>query len=293
MKEKRLKHMPQPECSSLYKRTTAIDHTGAQIQTPIIHERPLTIFLNAQEIVTLMTIGDHPKWLAVGYLYNQNIIQQHSEITQIDYEEDINTVVVRTKTKTNFEEKLKRKTQTSGCGQGTAFGDLIETIEDQVLEDGPQFNIRTLPELLKTINLTPRLYLKTGAIHGCVLCDHQEPLIYMEDVGRHNAVDKIAGLMLQEGISAKDKLFYTTGRLTSEMVIKSVRMQLPILITRSGFTAWALELAVAANLTMIGRARGKRFIALSGFERLSGIPSAKRAERPKAPAELKAEETRP
>ncbi len=259
---------PTPERTELYKTIDARDHNGEKITADIIHERPLTIFLNAQEIVTLMTIGDHPKWLAVGYLFNQNMLQSANDIQQIDYEDDIDTVVVRTKSPTNFEQKLKRKIQTSGCGQGTLFGDLIDTIEDQQLPLGATLKTNTLPGLLKTINLTPRLYLKTGAIHGCVLCQNNEPLIYMEDVGRHNAVDKIAGLMLLENIKPTDKLFYTTGRLTSEMVIKCVKMQIPILVTRSGFTAWAIELARAANLTLIGRARGKRFIALAGFERL-------------------------
>ena len=283
---------PTPERTELYKTLDARNQNGEKITAEIIHERPLTIFLNAQEIVTLMTIGDHPKWLAVGYLFNQNMLQSASDIQQIDYEEDIDTVVVRTKSPTNFEQKLKRKIQTSGCGQGTLFGDLIETIEDQQLPLGATLKTNTLPSLLKTINLTPRLYLKTGAIHGCVLCQENEPLIYMEDVGRHNAVDKIAGLMLLEDIKPADKLFYTTGRLTSEMVIKCVKMQIPILITRSGFTAWAIELARAANLTLIGRARGKRFMALAGFERLIYDQSERHSKQKPSPCH-NATETHP
>lgn len=259
---------PNPENHDLYQDLEALDHTGSLISAPIIEERPLTVFLNSREIVTLMTIGDYPDLLAVGYLFNQNMLPNADEITAIDYDEDIETIVVRTKTETDYEQKLKRKIQTSGCGQGTIFGDLIENIEGVELATDNNIKVSTLYPLLKTINQTPRLYLKTGAIHGCVLCKGEEPLIYMEDVGRHNAVDKIAGYMVMNNINPDDKYFYTTGRLTSEMVIKTVKMRIPILISRSGFTAWAVKLGKAANLTLLGRARGKRFIALSGFDRL-------------------------
>jgi len=259
---------PTPDNEALYEELGALDHNGQNITAAIIKERPLTVFLNSREIVTLMTIGDHPHLLAVGYLLNQNMLTSTSDITDIDYEEDIETIVVRTTTETNFEQKLKRKIQTSGCGQGTIFGDLISDIDKVKLSANSRIKTSTLYPLLKTINQTPRLYLKTGAIHGCVLCKGEEPLLYMEDVGRHNAVDKIAGYMALNKIDPNDKYFYTTGRLTSEMVIKTVKMKIPILISRSGFTAWAVALAKQANLTLIGRARGKRFLALSGFERL-------------------------
>lgn len=262
------KILPNPRQTSLYRNLEAIDHKGQKITAPIINERPLTLFLNSQEIVTLMTIGEHLDYLALGYLFNQNMLQSSDEITGIDYDEDIETIVVRTNTETDFERKMKRKIKTSGCGQGTIFGDLIETIEDQVLKDNSTIKASTLYPLLKKINMTPRLYLETGAIHGCVLCQGEEILHYVEDVGRHNAVDKIAGFMFKNNIDPADKYFYTTGRLTSEMVIKTVKMGIPILISRSGFTAWAVELAKAANLTLIGRARGKRFVTLSGFDRI-------------------------
>ena len=188
-------------------------------------------------------------------------------MTGVDYDEELSVVVVRTKRPTDYEARLKKKVQTSGCAQGTVFGDLMEVIEKAHL---PSAELRTswLYQLTHEINTTPSLYLEAGAIHGCVLAHRDQPLVYMEDVGRHNAVDKIAGWMFKHRVSAEDKIFYTTGRLTSEMVIKCVRMGIPILISRSGFTAWGVELARKANLTLIGRARGKRFVALAGEDRI-------------------------
>ena len=258
---------PDPFDPRLSERVTGIDQTGAKIETAVVVERALTIFLNAQEIVTAMTIGDYPEYLALGYLLNQNMLKADDVVTAIDYDEDLAVVVVRTKRKTNYEKKLKKKVQTSGCAQGTVFGDLMEALEDVKL---PAAELRTswLYALTHKINTTPSLYLEAGAIHGCVLAQKDRPLVYMEDVGRHNAVDKIAGWMFKHRVRPDDKIFYTTGRLTSEMVIKTVRMRIPILVSRSGFTAWGVELARKANLTLIGRARGKRFVALSGAERI-------------------------
>ena len=258
---------PNPLDPRLTERVAGIDQTGARIATSVTVERALTIFLNGQEIVTAMTIGDYPDYLAVGFLLNQNMLKANDVVTGVDYDEDLGVVVVRTKRKTNFEKKLKKKVQTSGCAQGTVFGDLMEALEDVKL---PKAELRTswLYRLTHAINTTPSLYLEAGAIHGCVLAKEDRPLVYMEDVGRHNAVDKIAGWMFKEKVTAADKIFYTTGRLTSEMVIKTVRMGIPILISRSGFTAWGVELARKANLTLIGRARGKRFVALAGEDRI-------------------------
>jgi FdhD protein len=238
------------------------------VKTSVVVERPLTLFLNKQEIVTMMTIGDYPEYLAVGYLINQNMLASEDEILGIDYDEDLDVVVVRTKHETNFEDKLRKKTLTSGCAQGTAFGDLMERFEDVVLSPNAVLKTSWLYALTKTINTTPSLYIEAGAIHGCVLAEADRPLLYMEDVGRHNAIDKIAGYMALNDISPIDKIFYTTGRLTSEMVIKTVQMGIPILVSRSGFTVWGIELARQAGLTLIGRARGQRFVALSGEHRI-------------------------
>lgn len=259
---------PDPDDPRLSVAVRGVDQEGKPVETAVVVERPLTLFLNAREIVTMMTIGDRPDLLAVGYLLNQNMLKPGDEITAIDYEEDISTVVVRTKRETNFEDKLKKKTQTSGCAQGTVFGDLMEEFDTIRLNPAARVRTSWLYQLTRKINTQPSLYLKAGAIHGCVLCQEDRPLIYMEDVGRHNAVDKIAGYMFLNSLTPDDKLFYTTGRLTSEMVIKTVKMRIPILISRSGFTAWGVELAQKANLTLIGRARGKRFVALAGLDRV-------------------------
>jgi FdhD protein len=263
----RIRVRPDPDDPRLTVRLTGIDQTGEAVETKVPVERSLTLFLNGQEIVTAMTIGDYPEDLAVGYFLNQGMLRPDDTITGIDYDEELSVVVVRTARKTDYEEKLRKKTQTSGCAQGTAFGDLMEVIEGVRL---PVCELRTswLYRLTQAINTMPSLYLEAGAIHGAVLCWQDEPLAYMEDVGRHNAVDKIAGHMYRHGITGGDKIFYTTGRLTSEMVIKTVRMGIPILISRSGFTAWGVELARNAGLTLIGRARGKRFLALSCPERI-------------------------
>jgi len=259
---------PTPDDPRLSKHVSGIDHEGKAVETDVVTERPLTLFLNAREIVTMMTIGDHPDLLAVGFLLNQGMLKPDDVITRIDYDEDISTVVVRTARETNYEDKLKKKVQTSGCAQGTVFGDLMDEFETVRLSQGARIKTSWLYQLTKKINTEPSLYLKAGAIHGCVLACENRPLIYMEDVGRHNAIDKIAGYMLINKVTPDDKIFYTTGRLTSEMVIKCVKMGIPILVSRSGFTAWGVELARKAGLTLIGRARGKRFLALSGAERI-------------------------
>ncbi|MGB0683053.1 MAG: formate dehydrogenase accessory sulfurtransferase FdhD [Magnetovibrionaceae bacterium] len=267
---------PDPDDPKLTRGVTGVDQNGDAIDTRVTVERPLTLFLNGREIVTMMTICDYPEYLAIGYLLNQNMLKEGEQVTGIDYDEDIETVVVRTDGTTDFEEKLKKKTLTSGCAQGTVFGDVMEKFETVLLSPQARLATSDLYTLVKKINTAPSLYLGAGAIHGCVLAQGDRPLVYMEDVGRHNAVDKIAGYMFRHGLKGEDKIFYTTGRLTSEMVIKTVQMGIPILVSRSGFTAWGVELARQVGLTLIGRARGRRFIALSGEDRIvfDGDPSA-------------------
>jgi FdhD protein len=283
--------VPDPDDNRLSQEVEGLDQDGKPVSSHVVHERPLTIFLNNQEIVTSMTIGDHPDWLAVGYLLNQGMLKADDEITAIEYDDDLELVVVRTARQTNYEEKLKKKVRTSGCAQGTVFGDVMESFETASLISDAVIRTSWLHTLTKKINTAPSLYLKAGAIHGCVLCNGDKPLVYLEDVGRHNAVDKIAGWMFLNKIRPDDKIFYTTGRLTSEMIIKCVGMGIPILVSRSGFTAWGVELARQVGLTLIGRARGKRFLVLSGEERIifdvdsSTIPDEDRKHRRKAALE--------
>src|ERR1700688_2684618 len=239
---------PDPDAPPLPRRVAGTDKDGKPIETAVVTERPLTLFLNGREIVTMMTIGDHPDYLAVGYLLNQNMLGPSDHIVAVDYDDEIETVVVRTDRETDFEDKLKKKTLTSGCAQGTVFGDLMEKFDKVRLDPHAVLLTSWLYALARKINNAPSLYLAAGAIHGCVLCERDRVLLYMEDVGRHNAVDKIAGWMFRNKVRADDKIFYTTGRLTSEMVIKAVRMGIPILVSRSGFTAWGVDLARRAGL---------------------------------------------
>ena len=238
------------------------------METAVVTERPLTLFLNAREIVTMMTIGDRPDLLAVGYLLNQNMLEPTTRSPASTTRRTLPPWSCARSAQTDFEDKLKKKIQTSGCAQGTVFGDLMEEFDKVELSRTAKVKTSWLYQLTKKINTAPSLYLKAGAIHGCVLAQEDRPLVYMEDVGRHNAVDKIAGYMFLNRIAPDDKIFYTTGRLTSEMVIKTVKMRIPMLVSRSGFTAWGVELARKAGLTLIGRARGKRFVALAGLERI-------------------------
>jgi FdhD protein len=258
---------PDPGAPRLTRAVDGVDHDGQPTTISVVEERPLTIFLNGQEIVTAMTIGDYPEYLALGFLRNQGMLRADETVHRVEYDEDLDTVVVRTDGQTTFEEKLKKKTRTSGCAVGTVFGDMMEGLEKVTL---PDIQVRTsdLYALASIINRTPSLYLEAGAIHGTVLCQGDRPLVYMEDVGRHNAVDKIAGWMFSEGVGPGDKTLYTTGRLTSEMVIKTALMGIPVLASRSGFTAWGVEIARQVGLTLIGRMRGRRFVCLAGEERL-------------------------
>ena len=268
--KKKEKYLISPNINdkSLITEVQGIDENSKLVKAKVINEKSLTIFLNNQEIVTLMTIGDHPKFLAIGYLLNQNMLKKNDIISKVEVDKDLKIAVVRTKRKTNYENKLKKKITTSGCAIGTIFGDIYDEIKNIKLRSKKKIKHNWIYEISKKITHTPSLYLKAGAIHGCAIIHNNRPLIYMEDVGRHNAVDKIAGYMFLKNITSSNKIFYTTGRLTSEMVIKTIKMGIPILISRSGFTAWGVDLARSSNLTLIGRAKGKKYLALSGEERI-------------------------
>ena len=259
---------PNIDDNKLTKKVSGINELNKPIDIDVVTEKPLTIYLNSQEIVTTMTLGDMPKELSVGYLLNQNMINRKDVIEEIDYDEDIDVVIVRTKRKTNYEKKLSKKIRTSGCAVGTVYGDMMEIFYDIKLNDETKIKSSWMRKISKNIIEVPSLYLKAGAIHGCALCLNDNILAYVEDVGRHNAVDKIAGWMFLNNIEGNDKIFYTTGRLTSEMIIKTVQMEIPILLSRSGFTESGVNLANEANLSLIGRMKGKRFILLSGRHRV-------------------------
>ena len=259
---------PNIDDNKLTKKVSGINELNEPIDIDVVTEKPLTIYLNSQEIVTTMTLGDMPKELSVGYLLNQNMINRKDVIEAIDYDEDIDVVIIRTKRKTNYEKKLSKKIRTSGCAVGTVYGDMMEIFYDIKLNDETKIKSSWMRKISKNIIEVPSLYLKAGAIHGCALCLNDNILAYVEDVGRHNAVDKIAGWMFLNNIEGNDKIFYTTGRLTSEMIIKTVQMEIPILLSRSGFTESGVNLANEANLSLIGRMKGKRFILLSGRHRV-------------------------
>ena len=260
---------PNLENDNLTESIECLNESGENIKLPVVKEIPLTIYLNKQEIVTAMTLGDMPDLLAVGYLLNQNMLKRDDVISGIDYDEDLQVVIVRTERKTNYEKKMEKKIRTSGCAVGTVYGDIMDDFSSVNLDKKTKIKTSWIYTISKKVNTRPSLYLKAGALHGCVLCKKDSPLIYVEDVGRHNAVDKIAGWMFLNKENANDKIFYTTGRLTSEMVIKTVQMGIPILISRSGFTESGVKLARQAGLTLIGRAKGKRMIIANGVDRVN------------------------
>ena len=259
--------IPDPKDPRLSRTVEGVDEAGQGKSISVIEERPLTIYLNSQEIVTAMTIGDHPEYLALGFLLNQGMLKETDQVTKIEFDEELEVAVVRTADVTDVESKLEKKTRTSGCAVGTVFGDMMAGLEGLSLPDTP-VHTSTFYDLSYQINHTPSLYMETGAIHGTALCQGREILAYMEDVGRHNAVDKVAGWMHLNGIPAADKVLYTTGRLTSEMVIKTALMGIPTLISRSGFTAGGVDIARQVGLTLVGRMRGRKFTCLSGQHRL-------------------------
>ncbi len=246
----------------------AIDEYQNRRQLHVAEERALTIYIDSYEIVTLMTLGTQPEMLALGYLKNQGLIKKLSEIKSIQVDWDVNTVAVTTfENRDDWKDKLGTRIVTTGCGQGTVFGNIMEHLDELKIK-----SIKTkqshLYLLLKNLNIYNDVYKNAGAVHGCALCHDTKPLIFIEDVGRHNAVDAIAGKMWLEDISGANKIFYTTGRLTSEMIIKVAQMRIPVLLSRSGITKMGLNLAHDMNITLLSRAKSKHFLIYNGAENI-------------------------
>ncbi len=248
--------------------TQVVDATGASREIYLVAEHPLTIYVDKQEIVTLMTMGTHPEWLTLGYLKNQGFFTHLAEIKLVQVDWQTNAVaVITTQENSDFTAQLQHRTVTTGCGQGTVFGRLMDKLDNISLPAVTlkQSTIYAVLDLLATHN---EAYKKSGAVHGCALTSTTQVDFFVEDVGRHNAVDAIAGAMWLQNISGTQKIFYTTGRLTSEMVIKVAQMEIPILISRSGATQMGLKMAQQAGVTLISRAKGKHFLVLTGIDKI-------------------------
>jgi len=250
----------------------ALNERGELLATPIAGEHPLTLYLDKREIVTLMTLGQAPEALAVGYLRNQRLVRSIDEIAAVQVDWETSAVAVTTRSGLdNLDEKMSKRTVTTGCGQGTVFGDLMEEIDEVRLRDDIALTEEALYALLDAVRRHETIYKSAGAVHGCALAAQHgaeaEILMFVEDVGRHNAVDAIAGRMWLEDLDGSDKVFYTTGRLTSEMVIKAAQMQIPFLVSRSGLTRMGHDIARRTGITMIGRAVNKHYLLFTGRHR--------------------------
>jgi len=248
----------------------ACNERGEMVPTSIAGEHPLTLYLDKRELVTLMTLGHAPEALAIGFLRNQRLVGAIDNIAsvQVDWETD-SVAVVTKRVEKDIEKKIRRKTVTTGCGQGTVYGDLMAEIDGVRLRDDVALGDAELFVLIEKVRKHETIYKQAGAVHGCALATRAgEILMFVEDVGRHNAVDAIAGFMWLEGIEGSDKVFYTTGRLTSEMVIKCAQMRIPFLVSRSGLTKMGHDIAQKIGLTMIGRASGRHYLAFTGKHRL-------------------------
>jgi FdhD protein len=249
----------------------AYNERGEMVPTAIAGEHPLTLYLDKREIVTLMTLGHAPEALAIGYLRNQRLVDSIDEVeaVQVDWETESVAIVTRKKKEKKGKKKLGRRTVTSGCGQGTMYGDLMEEVDKVKLRDDIRLEDADLFALLEKVRKHETIYKQAGAVHGCALASTTgEILMFVEDVGRHNAVDAIAGFMWLDGIDGSDKVFYTTGRLTSEMVIKCAQMRIPFLVSRSGLTHMGHAIAKKIGITMLGRASGRHYLAFTGKERI-------------------------
>jgi len=251
----------------------AYNERGEMVPTSIAGEHPLTLYLDKREIVTLMTLGHAPEALAIGYLRNQRLVDAVEDIAAVQVDWETASVAVTTRKKKDLRHKMEKRTVTTGCGQGTVFGDLMEEIDQVKLRDDVRLTDRQLFDLVEKVRKHETIYKQAGAVHGCALARTTGPasaeiMMFIEDVGRHNAVDAIAGIMWLDGIDGADKIFYTTGRLTSEMVIKCAQMRIPFLVSRSGLTQMGHEIASKVGLTMLGRASGKHYLAFTGQHRL-------------------------
>jgi FdhD protein len=252
----------------------ARDEKGIVQPTPIAGEHPLTLYVDKREVLTMMTLGAAPEALAIGFLRNQRLVKSIEEILSVQVDWEAGAVAVTTRNGlADLEAKTQKRTATTGCGQGTVFGDLMADIESIKLDDRVRVAEETLFALLDAVRLHESIYKQAGAVHGCALAQGSQILTFVEDVGRHNAVDAIAGWMWLEGIDGRDKVFYTTGRLTSEMVIKAAQMGIPVLVSRSGLTKMGHEVAERVGLTMIGRAVGKHYLLFTGAHRLVKAPA--------------------
>jgi len=260
----------------------ALNERGETVPTAIAGEHPLTLYLDKREVVTLMTLGGAPEALAIGYLRNQRLLKSIEEIAEVQVDWETDSVVVTTRTgdfwdRKGIEEKLNKRTVTTGCGQGTVFGDLMEEIDQVRLPADARLSEEVLYTLMDQVRKYESIYKQAGAVHGCALCanggsgERGDILMFVEDVGRHNAVDAIAGQMWLDGQNGADKIFYTTGRLTSEMVIKCAQMGIPFLLSRSGLTQMGHQIAERVGITMIGRCQGKHYLLFTGKQRFSKL----------------------
>lgn len=257
----------------------ATDEFGQLRDLNIAGELPLTVKVDDREVVTLMTLGTHPEELALGYLRNQRLIEHLTDIESVTVDWDREQVLVTTRKGqgiVDWEQKLSKRTVTTGCGQGTVFSCTLDKLYDRRL---PKVELKqsTIYKVLGAVSAYNDLYRKAGAVHGCGLCHADQVLNFVEDVGRHNAADAIAGRMWLEDTDGSDKIFYTTGRLTSEIVMKSAHMGIPVLLSRSGITNMGLELAQDLNVIMIARAKGKHFLVYHGADQITfdAVPPAK------------------
>jgi FdhD protein len=267
MKQNRRPRLSHASCPLTFE-VEALNERGEVLPTSIAGEHPLTLYVDKREIVTLMTLGQAPEALAIGYLRNQRLVRSIDEIAEVQVDWETNAVAVTTRSHiAGLAEKMAKRTVTTGCGQGTVFGDLMDEVDTIRLRQDVKLTEETLYGLLDAVRRHETIYKSAGAVHGCALADGENILHFVEDVGRHNAVDAIAGLMWLEGIDGSDKIFYTTGRLTSEMVIKAAQMEIPFLVSRSGLTQMGYRVAHQVGLTMIGRAVNKHYLLFTGTER--------------------------